>query len=310
MAAPQIANRLEVLLSASMAPSSLTVYKRAWALFQRCMSSFRLPNYNYSSLPVAPAHLATFISYLSCNGFASSTIISYTSAIGYAHRLSGTRDPTSSYLIQKLLAGATRLSPSMDTRLPITGIVLNMLINSLQTAISNQYDAVMLRAMFSVSYFGLMRVGEVTSTTYSRASVFLQDLTLTPSYATIAIRKFKHNTGNRPFDIVLPAQSSAICPVAALQDYLQFRGYASGPLFIFPDGSPVPRNFFVSRLRQCLIFAGLDPTLYKSHSFRIGGASHYAELGYSDSQIRLLGRWKSDAFKRYIRSQRIHPPSF
>ena len=288
----------------------MAVYRRAWTLFRRCMASFRLPHYSSSSLPVAPAHLATFISYLSCNGFASATIVSYTSAIGYAHRMAGTHDPTGSYLIQKLLAGVTRLSPSQDTRLPITGIVLNMLINTLPSAISNQYNATLLRAMFAVAYFGLMRTGEITSTSYARASVLLQDLSLTPSYATIAIRKFKHNTGNRPFDIVLPAQSSPICPVEALQDYLHLRGYASGPLFVFPDGSPIPRNFFVSRLRQCLIYAGLDPTLYKSHSFRIGGASHYAQLGYSDSQIRLLGRWKSDAFKRYIRSQRIHPVSF
>ena len=35
--------------------------------------------------------------------------------------------------------------------------------------------------------------------------------------------------------------------------------------------------------------------------FRIGAASHAAECGYSETQIRLLGRWKSDAFKKYIR---------
>ena len=29
----------------------------------------------------------------------------------------------------------------------------------------------------------------------------------------------------------------------------------------------------------------------KSHSYRIGGACHAAEVGYSDEQIRVLGRW-------------------
>ena len=31
----------------------------------------------------------------------------------------------------------------------------------------------------------------------------------------------------------------------------------------------------------------------KSHSFRIGGAFLAADRGYSDAQIRALGRWKS-----------------
>ena len=35
-------------------------------------------------------------------------------------------------------------------------------------------------------------------------------------------------------------------------------------------------------------------------------ASHAAEKGFSDAQIRTLGRWKSDAFKLYIRSDTLH----
>ncbi|KAK6195007.1 hypothetical protein SNE40_000528 [Patella caerulea] len=38
-----------------------------------------------------------------------------------------------------------------------------------------------------------------------------------------------------------------------------------------------------------------------THSFRIGGASLAAHNGLSDSQIRQLGRWRSDAFRKYIR---------
>ena len=48
-------------------------------------------------------------------------------------------------------------------------------------------------------------------------------------------------------------------------------------------------------------FCGLNPARYKGHSFRIGAASHAADRGLSDAQIRVLGRWKSNAFHRYIR---------
>jgi hypothetical protein len=84
----------------------------------------------------------------------------------------------------------------------------------------------------------------------------------------------------------------------------------SQTIFVFANINPIPRYFFNNKLTDCISFCGLDVTRFKSHSLRIGGASHYANLGYSDSQIRVLGRWKSDAFKKYIRGQRIYLPGF
>ena len=54
---------------------------------------------------------------------------------------------------------------------------------------------------------------------------------------------------------------------------------------------------------------GAKITTYKGHSFRIGGACHAAEKGYSYAQIRALGRWKSDAFKTYLRSEILYANS-
>ena len=87
------------------------------------------------------------------------------------------------------------------------------------------------------------------------------------------------------------AEGCTLCPVAYLQHYFS----ASG------DGSTVKTSQFTQQLQQALNFCGLDSTKYKSHSFRIGAASLAAEKGLSDAQIRHLGRWKSDAFKLYIR---------
>ncbi|KAI8818704.1 uncharacterized protein EV422DRAFT_536577 [Fimicolochytrium jonesii] len=39
-------------------------------------------------------------------------------------------------------------------------------------------------------------------------------------------------------------------------------------------------------------------------SFRAGGATHLAILGYDTLWIQRWGRWSSDAFERYIRT---HP---
>ena len=63
-----------------------------------------------------------------------------------------------------------------------------------------------------------------------------------------------------------------------------------GPLFCWPDGRPISRSFSIIQLNNALQFNNLDASLYQSHGFRIGAASWAAAKGFSDSQIRLLGR--------------------
>ena len=122
----------------------------------------------------------------------------------------------------------------------------------------------------------------------------------------LTISLFKHNVSGQPVQLYLTKQQdTSICPVTALIEYFHLRGSRPGPLFCFPDLKPVPRQFFIKHLKINLSYCGLDTSLYQSHSFRIGGASFFASLGFSDEQIRLLGRWKSNSFRIYIRGQRI-----
>ena len=82
--------------------------------------------------------------------------------------------------------------------------------------------------------------------------------------------------------------------------YLVLRGSRPGAIFISHPGNPVSRDAFATQLKRAFRHCGLDTSKYKSHSFRIGAASHAAEHGYSDAQIRELGR-KSNAFLKYLR---------
>ena len=159
--------------------------------------------------------------------------------------------------------------------------------------------------MFLVAFYGFFRVGELTVNGANLKSlVHVQDLHFQFSNnvvtsATIVIEDFKHNTPRRPFSVFLErAERSTLCPVAYLQRYFSTRGATPGPLFCFADGSPVKTSQFTQKLTQALNFWSIK---YKSHSFRIGAPSLATEKGLSDAQIRHLGRWKSDAFKLYIR---------
>ena len=289
-----------------MAKSSRSVYSRAWALFSQAMGLLNVYPITSHNLPFSFESIIFFVGYLHCLGLAPATIITYTSAIGYFHRIKNLQDPTSAFVVQKMLASITKLDPRGDTRLPITIIILGRLVQSTSVVINDSYQALLTRAMFIIAFFGLMRVGEICLTQAKNPVIQLDQVKVTPQAVTIKILHFKHNISPHPFDIVLPAQANSLtCPVKILSQYLLVRGMQPGPLFIFKDGAPVCRTFFASRLKSCLNSIGLEPSLYQSHSFRIGAASHYASLGMSDSQLRMLGRWKSDAFKRYIRCQRI-----
>lgn len=124
-----------------------------------------------------------------------------------------------------------------------------------------------------------------------------------PSKLELTFRSFKGNYNIRPVILAIQAkeQELSTCPVNALYQYIQLRGVLPGPLFIFPGGIPVSYQHFSSCLRNSLIWAGFQPTQYTSHSFRIGAASTAAASGVPDEEIQHMGKWKSLAFKRYIR---------
>jgi len=84
--------------------------------------------------------------------------------------------------------------------------------------------------------------------------------------------------------------------------YLALRGGQAGPLFITKEGRGLTRLAFSSALDSLLSKLKLDHKKYNTHSFRIGAATSATQAGIPDSQIKMLGRWQSDAYQRYIKT--------
>ena len=129
-----------------------------------------------------------------------------------------------------------------------------------------------------------------------------QQLGLAQDHLKLHFTSYKHSQGQQFSLTVTQGVEAHTCPVQALRHYLKVRGTTQGLLFQYPSGMPVLRADFNNVLRRALVFNNISPSTFKGHSFRIGAATTAAALGLSDSQIRQLGRWKSDAFKKYIRS--------
>ena len=166
------------------------------------------------------------------------TIPSYISALSYAHKLKNLSDPTKSFLIIKLLSAQSRRG-SPDVRFPITQPVLHELALSLSDTNSSAYQHTLYAAMFLIAFYGFFRVGEIAAKTKgSVCSVLqftqLQFLTNAQESNTTknTFFKFKHNTSNRPFEILIQhVDSHSFCPLYALKEYCKVRGSGNGPLF-------------------------------------------------------------------------------
>ena len=257
-------------------------------------------------LPIDTNRILEFISYLNLNNFAPASITTYITAISFVHKMANVHDPTAKFCVQKLLCAVNKLHGRDDSRLPITLILLSRLNLSLDSAVRNKYHRVLLQAMFSIAFFGLCRIGEITKQPDGLVSLFNNQVSINSDYLLLTIVHFKHNKAKRPIVLKIHRQvDNSICPLLAMINYLSVRPPQDGPLFCFPDGKPISRNFFTKNLKFCINFCGLDSKQYSSHSFRIGGASYLASLGLSDTQLRTMGRWDSNAFLRYIRNQRF-----
>ena len=191
--------------------------------------------------------------------------------------------------------------------MPITLPILRSILQQTPTICGSDYRRYLFTAMCTTAFFGFLRVGEITFCPRSSAVLQLDQVgRLLDNSGNIVgfkltFKNFKHSYNQRAVSITLNRRSD-VCPVQSLLAYLSRRGFSNGPLFCTEDGRAVSRKIFTDYLALIFRTCGLDPAKYKGHSFRIGAATLAAENGFSDAQIRLLGRWKSDAFRKYTRS--------
>ena len=173
-------------------------------------------------------------------------------------------------------------------------------------------DVVMLWAACCLGFFGFMRAGEFTCPSISHfdpeSMLSTEDVSVdqhqAPTLLCVKLKRSKTDPFRVGVDIFIGRTGNTLCPVAAVLAYLAIRPQLPGPLFIFRDGSYLTRDRLVVHLRAGLRQAGIDPSRYSGHSFRIGAATTAAQAGVEDTFIKMLGRWESAAYQKYIRTPR------
>ncbi|XP_078667569.1 uncharacterized protein LOC144909433 [Branchiostoma floridae x Branchiostoma belcheri] len=231
------------------------------------------------------------------------------SAIAFVHKILNYPDPAATFAIRKLMHSIQK-QHIPDSRLPITPPLLTALIEAFASIDLKNYDICLYKAMFLFMYYTLARISEVAVNTASQHTLNLADISSTldssGNVASLVVhfKSFKHSKNTSQASIaIFPQPENRDCPVTNLLRYLQNRGTHPGFLFLSNTGNAVTCDSFSKILKACVVHLHLDPHKYTSHSFRIGAVTTAAALsGASDSTLRRLGRWSSDAFKKYIRT--------
>lgn len=245
--------------------------------------------------------MALFCGHLEQGGYAPSTIASSISAIGFVHKLLGVQNPCTSFFVESLVK-ATRKRQEPDDRDPISLRLLERLIGAMVSRWGMSYEFLLYRCLFCTAFFGFCRIGElVSSSGLSDHKLLSSNIVCEDQQVLVTFRTFKHSRKSE--QIAMRAIESVACPVRAMREYLRSRPSRDGrdALFIGRSAQPLSRSGLVNILKQLCVDVGAHGR-FDGHSFRIGATCHAAAQGKTSVQIMKLGRWHSDAFKKYLRT--------
>jgi hypothetical protein len=262
---------------------------------------------NRKPLPLIEEALMNWASSTALSGCKYTTIKSYLAGIRSAAIMQGfdVADLAKMQRLKLVLRALKSIAPHTATRLPITNDILLKIRPHMQLS---TYEGKLMWAAFTFAHSCLMRCGEFTTRSY-------KDKKYLPLNAWKWEGGAKHGTvtlpctktSKQPVHIYIFANGSDTCPADAMSNYMSARikrRYSTrldSPLFAKEDGSPLTRKALTRSLRAALIAARVpNAELYKGHSFRRGGATSLARVGVSDSVIKTIGRWKSQAYQLYV----------
>jgi integrase len=220
-------------------------------------------------------------------------------AIRQAHVLRRLPDPTKAELVRLTLRGIRRLHGRPQRRVAALRVDhLSAIVSLLGSSLRDTRD----RALLLVGFAGAFRRSELTA--LERDWVKLDH-----RGAEIALPKSKTDQYGFGRRVAIPRVGGLICPVTALEAWLQAAKITDGPLFRHVDKSSkilpgrLSSGAVATIVKQRGGKIGLDPKDYSGHSLRAGFATSAAAAGLSAWDIKRQTGHVSDAMLgRYIRS--------
>jgi integrase len=294
-------------MDAALKPTTTKTYTSAQSRFLSFCSI-----YNQVPLPVTEDILLLYISYLFEDGLTASTIRVYLAAVRSLHIFSNFTYPTSMLRVRLALKGAVRQSPLPNRKLPITFHILTQMLNHIR----RRYDRTLLECVMTMAFFGCLRLAEccvVDGQPFDKEiHLCLSDVQLDTSKKqySLFLKRSKTDTDNHGITIYIGcSHNPSCCAFCSMLKYMSICKHTefpdSTPLFILPTGGILFKSYIVKITRLLLSMSGYNPAHYSGHSYRAGAATTAGNNNFRDWEVKLLGRWASQAYTIYMRNPQI-----
>ena len=264
-------------------------------------------SYHLCPIPASENTMLLYVTYLYLQKLKYGSIRVYISAVRSLHVESGLGNPFENYLLMKQAIRALQINGDKPKqKLPITIDVLR----DLYTVTNSIPDGQMLWAVMTMAFYGCLRASEFTISGVFDPNINLciQDVTFYSDnehkYMSVLIKRSKTDVSNKGFTIYISCVPDVTCAVCAMSIYISTRISQDPhlPLFLYRSNLSLKNSLFRKSLHLLLSMKSYSINQFSGHSFRIGCATTAASVGLQDFQIKLLGRWTSDAYHRYIRA--------
>lgn len=236
----------------------------------------------------------------------STTIRTYLSGIKAWHLFHNFEYPhQATPRVEAILKAAAKLELREEPKEKKNPVLISHLFNLLETLSDGKLENQVAYTVALVAFWGMARLGELLKTSAKADQVKVKDVIWggKMEFLKIRIRGAKTAAVGEIQEIHCQKQPSLLDPVSAIQRLVeQTRANDDDPLFSYPCGD---RRVTLTKARCQTIFEEVwsrrTNTKLTGHSFRVGGASLRWNLKYPLETIVKVGRWKSKAYKLYIR---------
>ncbi|KAF8868769.1 hypothetical protein CPB85DRAFT_1242511, partial [Mucidula mucida] len=306
--------QVQLVLDQSFKESTLRSYASGLLVFHAFCDSRSVPEDQRT--PASPDLIALWISTI-IGSYAGGTVNNYTFGVRAWHIIHGVDWRMKEPELDALIWAAEKLQPVHSKRKkhqPYTVAFIEALLNNLNH--EDPFDSAVISCLTTAFYSGA-RLGEFTVPRLedfrARDHVTRANMRLSVNKNGFEVTVFHiPKTKAEPVngeDMYWACQNGATNPKSALDNHFQvnnpsrdshlfaYRHKKNGREILRPHTKPA----FLSRLAKAAKSQGLEPL--QGHGIRIGSTLEYLLRGLSFEVVKVLGRWKSDAFLVYLRKQ-------